>query len=107
MTRWGRLVAQIRCRAGSTQASSGWFGQLAPTGGPLAEDADVEIRIVDESQRTIRTLVNGRQPAGEHAALWDQRDDAGGLVSNGTYRYIARIGTWEHEGRLQVAGGGK
>jgi len=35
----------------------------------------------------VRTLVDGKQTAGSHAAIWNGRDDAGKRVSSGVYFY--------------------
>ena len=43
--------------------------------------------------RRIRTLVNGRQVAGNYAVEWDGRDESGKAVSSGTYIYRLRTGT--------------
>jgi hypothetical protein len=49
-------------------------------------DAPVDLRIIDVRGRTVRTLVNGRQAAGQdHVARWDGLDDAGRPAHSGTY----------------------
>jgi hypothetical protein len=45
----------------------------------------VRLRVHDVAGRAIRTLQNGPLPAGEHSAVWDQRDDAGHRVPPGLY----------------------
>jgi N-acetylmuramoyl-L-alanine amidase len=47
----------------------------------------VELRIYDLLGRTIRTLVDGQQPAGHHIVLWDGRDDGGQPAPSGIYLY--------------------
>jgi hypothetical protein len=52
---------------------------VASPGGP------VRISINDLSGRLVRTLVDERKEPGEHAALWDGKDDRGIPVSAGVY----------------------
>jgi hypothetical protein len=51
-----------------------------PAGG-----ADVTIRIYDVSGRLVRTLVNGRRPAGTGSVTWDGTDGHGSAVASGLY----------------------
>jgi flagellar hook capping protein FlgD len=47
----------------------------------------ITLRVVDSSGAAVRTLIDRRRyPAGAVAARWDGRDDAGGVVPEGTYR---------------------
>ena len=43
--------------------------------------------------RRVRTLVNGRKPAGTHQVVWDGRDDAGREVASGIYLYRLKTST--------------
>ena len=45
----------------------------------------VEIDVFDLQGRRIRTLVEGAQPAGRHAASWDGRDSGGRRAAAGVY----------------------
>jgi len=47
-------------------------------------------------------LVAGFAPAGDHAATWDGRDDAGRPVASGTYLLRLRVGEAVARGRLAV-----
>ncbi len=47
------------------------------------------LTIHDPRGRLVRTLVNDALPAGEHAARWDGRDDAGRATAAGVY--LARL----------------
>jgi hypothetical protein len=60
----------------------------------LPRDASVRLALYDVSGRRVRMLAQGAQPAGEHTAPWDLRDDAGRAVGAGLY--FARF---EAEGR--------
>jgi len=53
----------------------------------LARDGQVELTVFDVAGRLVRTLVDGKQTAGSHAAIWNGRDDAGKRVSSGVYFY--------------------
>lgn len=53
----------------------------------LAADRDVRLEVFDPRGRLVRTLVDGRLPAGAHAAAWDGRDDRGAAAASGTYLF--------------------
>ncbi len=45
------------------------------------------IKIYNILGNEIRTLVDGKQPAGSHSAIWDGRNNSGKSVSSGIYFY--------------------
>ena len=45
------------------------------------------LTIFDVTGRAVRSLVDGTLPAGEHAIVWDGRDEAGHAVPSGIYLY--------------------
>jgi len=51
----------------------------------IATPGQVELKIFDIQGRLICTLVNGDEQAGTHTVEWDGRNNAGVLVSSGTY----------------------
>ncbi len=51
----------------------------------LPRDAQVSLAVFDQQGRRLRTLIEGAQPAGEHAIVWDGRDDGGRAVASGIY----------------------
>ena len=51
----------------------------------LERDAQVELRIVDASGRTVKVLEESRQPAGRWEMAWDGRDDNGEPMASGIY----------------------
>ena len=51
----------------------------------LGRDSQVRLTVHDLMGRTVRTLVDGDRPAGEHAVLWDGRDERGETVGTGVY----------------------
>lgn len=58
----------------------------------LAVGSEVELAIYNLLGQKIRTLVNGKQPAGFHRVEWDGRDDAGRAVASGIYVYQIKAG---------------
>jgi hypothetical protein len=51
----------------------------------MGRPGEAKIRVFDTTGREVRTLVDGRQQAGEHSVRWDGRDNAGAQVSPGVY----------------------
>jgi len=51
----------------------------------LPRAGEVSLRVYDLRGRAVRTLASGSQDAGSHTAVWDGRDDRGGLLPSGTY----------------------
>lgn len=58
----------------------------------LPEDAHVDLVIYDLNGAQVKRLVQGEQPAGIHAAIWDGRSDAGLEVASGVYFITFRAG---------------
>jgi hypothetical protein len=52
----------------------------------------VELVIYNSLGQKIRTLVNGANPPGSYAQIWDSRDDSGRDVSSGHYFYQLTAG---------------
>ena len=66
----------------------------------LIRERRIEVGIYDLSGRQVRELSLRREnPSGDHAVVWDGRDDAGALVRPGTYlvrvSFSADVGTGE------------
>jgi hypothetical protein len=53
----------------------------------LGAPAEVSIAVWDLSGRQVRQLLRGHRDAGSHTMEWDGRDDAGRVLSAGTYFY--------------------
>ena len=51
----------------------------------LPRAAQVTLAVYDQQGRRVRALVAGAQVAGEHAIVWDGRDDGGRGVASGIY----------------------
>jgi hypothetical protein len=58
----------------------------------LHRSATLAVDILDLSGRRLRSLHEGRRPAGELLLSWDGRDDRGRPVSSGVYFAVARAG---------------
>ncbi len=66
----------------------------------LSQDAPVRLTIYDVAGREVRTLINHRQPAGEHAVVWDGRHGSGRNASSGIYVY--RLATGDFTGTKKL-----
>jgi hypothetical protein len=53
----------------------------------LPHESDVALQVYSVAGRLVRTLVNGRQPAGQWTIVWDGMDDGARPVSSGVYFY--------------------
>ncbi len=53
----------------------------------LPTDCDVVLQVYNVAGRLVRTLVNGRQPAGRWTIAWDGMDERARPVSSGVYFY--------------------
>ncbi len=62
-----------------------------------AEPGVITLSVYNLLGQRVRTLVSGTVPAGEHAAVWDGRDDAGTPSGAGVYLYRLTGG-----GRVEV-----
>jgi flagellar hook assembly protein FlgD len=51
----------------------------------LPQDEQVSIRIFDVRGRVVRTLVQGRRPAGYNEVTWNGVDESGRRVASGVY----------------------
>ena len=60
----------------------------------LNEPAQVTLKIFNELGREIRTLVDAKQEAGTHSAVWNGRNRSGNLVSTGIYFYQLHAGSF-------------
>ena len=58
----------------------------------LERTGPVDLVVFDIAGRTVRTLVSGVRPAGNHQILWDGTNDAGNPVASGIYLYRLTAG---------------
>ncbi|MEP7027495.1 MAG: S8 family serine peptidase [Candidatus Eisenbacteria bacterium] len=63
----------------------------------LHVDGPADLAVYSVQGRLVKRLASGPLPAGEHAATWDGRDDAGRRTPTGMYYYrlVTREGTFE------------
>jgi len=77
---------------------------------PFARETELRFRIgvtgparllvFDSAGRRVRTLLDGRVEAGEHALRWDGRDDSGHRAPSGVYFYELRTAAGSTERKL-------
>ena len=77
----GNTLATKDPDAGKDPAAQAFAVQLPGTA------ADVEIKIVDASGKTVRTIEAGGMTEGVNAVTWDGKDDAGNAVPAGSYKF--------------------
>jgi hypothetical protein len=58
----------------------------------LPQESQVRLVIYDALGQSVRTLIEGIQPAGYQRAVWDGRNDSGGNVRSGVYFCQLEIG---------------
>lgn len=56
----------------------------------LPKAAVVSLEIFNVQGQLVRVIIDGRQPAGTHSAVWDGRDEGGAAVASGVYFYSLR-----------------
>jgi hypothetical protein len=66
----------------------------------LSTDGPVRVVIFDIRGRTVRTLVNENQDAGNHDIWWDGRDADGHMASAGVYFYRLEAGSYIETKRM-------
>jgi hypothetical protein len=68
----------------------------------LAERGAVEMRIFDAAGRLVRTLLDRTLDRGRHTAVWDGRDNRGGLAASGIYFCRLKAGCYAATTRLAL-----
>ncbi|MEI7907910.1 MAG: FlgD immunoglobulin-like domain containing protein, partial [Bacteroidota bacterium] len=58
----------------------------------LSETGFTTLTIHDQLGRTIKTLVAQHQSSGDHAVVWNGKDESGNTVSSGIYFYSLNSG---------------
>ena len=61
----------------------------------IPKAGEVTIEIFDLTGRKVRTLVHASEQPGSYQVVWDGRNDAGRIVSSGTYIYVMRCGGYQ------------
>jgi hypothetical protein len=60
----------------------------------ISSPSEVTVRFIDPFERAIRTIERELTEAGEHAVVWDGRDDGEKLVPSEAYVYTLSAGTF-------------
>lgn len=60
----------------------------------VPEGSDVSLRIYNVNGQLVRTLIQGRQNAGEYQVQWNSRDQQGRTVASGMYFYTIEAGNF-------------
>ena len=68
----------------------------------LAQAGPVEVGVFDITGRQVRTLVRGREPAGERILHWDGRDDRGSQLGAGVYMLRLQSGGHQETRALRL-----
>jgi flagellar basal-body rod modification protein FlgD len=77
----GNTLATKKPEEGKETATQAFAVQLPGTA------ADVEIKIVDDTGKVVRTIDAGSMKEGVNAVTWDGKDDTGAVVPVGNYRF--------------------
>ena len=77
------------------------FNPTTTIGFALATEAVVDLSVYDITGRRVATLASGSFPAGDHAVVWDGRDESGRETASGIYFYRLTAGE-THERRKMV-----
>lgn len=62
-------------------------GKLDPLSFHMPTQGEAHIFVTDEAGNTVRTIDMDNVPAGDHTIAWDGRDEQGGLMPDGIYRF--------------------
>ena len=60
----------------------------------LHEDSKIKLEIFNIKGQKVKTLTEGRQPAGYHTIIWNGKDDSNKPVSSGMYFYKMKAGKY-------------
>jgi len=66
----------------------------------LPQEGLTQLRVYNTLGQMVKTLVDGDQPAGEHAVYWDGTDDNGRRLSSGIYFYKLQAGDFSAAKKL-------
>lgn len=76
------------------------FNPTTVIGYSLSVDRFTTLTVYDILGRTVRTLVNERQQAGNYSVNWDGRNNSGRAVSSGIYFYRLQAGEFMRTRRM-------
>lgn len=60
----------------------------------------VQLKIFDQSGKTVKTLLNEERAPGSYAVQWNGTDDSGNAVSSGVYYYQLRAGQYQQTRKM-------
>ena len=66
----------------------------------LSEPGQVSLKVYNTIGQLVRTIVDQEQMEGHHEAVWDGRNEAGGMVSSGIYIYRMTAGNYLETKRM-------
>ena len=70
----------------------------------MRESSTVRLEVYDVLGNRVTTLVNAVvQPSGNHAIIWDGRNESGVELASGTYFFKFSADRVEHTGRMVLA----
>jgi hypothetical protein len=69
----------------------------------LPQAVQVSLTIYNMLGQEVRKLVNAKQPAGYHTAIWDGRDNSGRPVPTGVYHYRLQAGSFTMTKKMLMA----
>jgi hypothetical protein len=68
----------------------------------IKEATEVELQIFNLRGQKVRTLLSQPVLPGEHATVWDGRDETGQLMPSGTYIYKLRANGFEENRKMEL-----
>jgi hypothetical protein len=68
----------------------------------LSEDSRVTLKVFNLLGQVVNTLVDENMPAGEHAILWNGKNDRNEDVASGVYFYRIKAGDYESVRRMTL-----
>ncbi len=66
----------------------------------LGEPGRVSLKVYNTLGQLVKTIVDQEQVQGHHEAVWDGRNEAGGIVSSGIYIYRMTAGSYVETKRM-------
>jgi hypothetical protein len=99
---WGPWTAQVVTATALQPAVPNPFNPSTELVFEVSRPGPVRLDVLSVDGRLVRSLVSGRQPAGNHRVRWDGRDAAGRSVASGLYVVRLQAGAEVRTRRLVV-----
>lgn len=93
-------LAGLPSGAPTLQVGPNPFGDAATLRYRLGKDGSGRLAVYDAAGRLVRTLVSGQLTAGDHAVVWEGKDDAGARLPSGVYYYRLDAPDGKTSGRM-------